>query len=138
MQKFFGFAKKNKKNMGDKEYFFTKLELKDLIENVVDKYDGKSIKQFEIIDLKLTQIEKQTTKTNGRVTDLEKKVFEMEKDGVGRALTCPYIDKINETIENSVTTKTLKKAIIQVITIVGIFFTILFGLLRLLIESGRL
>lgn len=119
-------------------------ELKEILESSVNNtFDNR----LEIINYKLDAIGLQTTRTNGRVNDLEDKVDELEKDGIKRLLTCPQkesfvsIEKdINELKENSIKTGTIKGMVLKSITIAGIFFTILFGfifgVLKVLVDAG--
>ena len=48
----------------------------------------------------LNRIELQTIKTNGRVTDLEKKASQIELHEVEHIVTCPQIEIINELKED--------------------------------------
>ena len=48
----------------------------------------------------LNRIELQTIKTNGRVTDLEKKTSQIELHEVEHMVTCPQIEIINELKED--------------------------------------
>lgn len=117
-------------------YEFNKNELLNLVDDVIKKYDSKSSNYNEVINYKLDSIENQTTRTNGRLTELERKVQEIEKDGAHRIATCPQADIIARLHENSITVNTMKKLVIRGITIAGIFFTILFGLLRLIMNGN--
>lgn len=139
-------------------------DLKNLLENAVNNtFDNR----LEIINYKLDAIETQTTRTNGRVTDLEDKVDELEKDGIRRLTTCPQketfdtiqkdINELNdntvkkvdfgqietdisELTEKTIKSGTIKSLVLKGITITGVFFTILFGLifgiLRVLTDVG--
>lgn len=117
-------------------YEFNKNELLNLVDDIIKKYDSKSSNYNEVINYKLDSIENQTTRTNGRLTELERKVQEIEKDGAHRIATCPQADIISKLVENSITVNTMKKLVIRGITIAGIFFTILFALLRLIMNEN--
>jgi hypothetical protein len=118
------------------EHVFTNEELKDLMKNVIENYHQTNSNRYEIINYKLDSIESQTTKTNGRLTDVEKKVADLELDAAKRILTCPQEAKIKELIETSTSTSAMRKLVIRGITIAGVFFAILFSLLKLLVEGG--
>lgn len=52
--------------------------------------------EFTNVHDKLESIEEQTTKTNGRVTDLEKVTHVLDKDALQHATTCPQIKTISD------------------------------------------
>ncbi len=119
----------NKHNLTDEE-------LKKIINRVIETYQESNSNRYEIINYKLDSIETQTTKSNGRLVEVEKKVNDLEIDNAKRILTCPQEEKIKQLMETSMSTSVMRKIVIRGITIAGIFFAILFGLLRLLIEGG--
>lgn len=122
--------------MEDKSFRFDRKELIKFVDDVIDSYSKKTSGQYEIINFKLDAIENQTTRTNGRLGELEKRVLDIEKDNIGRILTCPQSETINELVSNSISVKTMKKIVVQAVVFAGIFFTILFGLIRLLFFDG--
>ncbi len=124
--------------MGDKnkDYDFTKEELMKFVDGVIDRYESKSSKEYEIINYKLDSIEAQTTRTNGRLTDLENRVKDIEIEKGGRISTCPYSETIKKLSEDSITVNAIKRMLIQGIVIAGLFFTILFGILRLIMNES--
>lgn len=115
-------------------------ELKKILKGAVNEtFDNR----LEIINYKLDAIESQTTRTNGRVTDLESKVNELERDGIRRLVTCPQQetfdafeyeiseikDNTNEINGRLIESSAIKNLMLKSITIAGVFFTILFGLI---------
>lgn len=70
--------------------------------------DVQNIKFEKIFD-KLDSIETQTTKTNGRVTKLEDKVFELEKRDLTHINNCPQTVKIEKINEELLEYKMIKK-----------------------------
>ena len=62
-------------------------DIKDFIES-----------KFEVVNSKLTVIETQTTKTNGRVTRLEDKVVDMDKEISKNARYTNLFNKIMEKV----------------------------------------
>jgi len=136
--------KSNKKNTNTENINISTEDLKKLLENAVDAtFKGR----FEVINYKLDAIETQTTRTNGRVTDLEGKVDELERDGIRRLNTCPQKEtfemignQIDGLKEKTIESRTIENLILKTVTIAGIFFTILFGLifgiLRVLGDTG--
>jgi len=58
-----------------------------------------------LITEKLEKIEKQTTKTNGRVTDLEGFKIEAQRVIDTREINCPVVDMLESKIENALTNK---------------------------------
>jgi len=82
---------------------------------------------FHNVDDRLGKIETQTTKTNGRVTDLEKKELT-------HIIDCPQAPKIRILEDNQLSNKSVKKWIItsvgvaaSITGIVFIFLKIFFG-----------
>lgn len=70
--------------------------LTDLFE---EKFKGLHIKmdaEFTVINTQLTQIKEQTTKTNGRVSELEPKVQELQLREVTHYTECPNVKKIDD------------------------------------------
>lgn len=122
--------------------------------------------QFEIIDYKLDAIEKQTTRTNGRVTDVEKqtiqtndKVKDIERDienmkGKNNIhfVSCPNtskIEKLNKYIRKYPRaddmielkkrvnqSKIINKFLTKFLWAIGIIASIIYGLIRLFVEGG--
>lgn len=68
----------------------TALVLKSHSENVELYLKGK----FEVIEVKLDNIEKQTTKTNGRVTANETEIQKLKEVNIGHVMNCPNTAKI--------------------------------------------
>lgn len=57
----------------------------------------------------LLRIETQTTKTNGRVSSLEVKIWELEKDEVTHILNCPNVPKIEALEKENLEIRVIKK-----------------------------
>jgi len=57
-----------------------KEEFKEFITMTIQGSNAKLESQFDVIYLKLNNIEEQTKKTNGRVNKLEEKIILVEKD----------------------------------------------------------
>lgn len=81
--------------------------LSDLIEEKLKGIKRDVNNGFRNLNLKLDnqktdlkRIEFQTIKTNGRVTDLEKKTSQIELHEVEHMITCPQIEIINELRED--------------------------------------
>ena len=123
-------------NDKNKKYYFTDEELRKMMEGVVEKYHKLNADPLEIINYKLDAIELQTTKTNSRLTKVEDQVKDLEFSDATRIVSCPQASKIDQLIESSISTKTIKNIVIRGIVIAGIFFTILFGILRVFFDGG--
>ena len=65
--------------------------------------------QFDAVHDKLDAIEKQTTKTNGRVTELESKVVDVEKDILTHPINCNQAAEIKEIRKDLEEYRMLKK-----------------------------
>ena len=65
--------------------------------------------QFKAVHDRLDAIEKQTIKTNGRVTDLEKDMFKIRLEDKENYTTCPNTSKIDKMNEDLMEYKMTKK-----------------------------
>ena len=98
--------------------------------DIIEILDGR----LETVNIKLDFIKEQTTRTNGRVTEVERKVHDMEVGDAARYTSCPQLNRI-QAIESAVIShQEMKKLVIKGISIAGIFFTILFGLVTLILR----
>lgn len=79
--------------------------LTDILSGHVEKIDG----QYRVIRSQLSAIEIQTTKTNGRVTDLESKVVNVEKDLLTHPVNCNQVNEIKEIRKDLEEYRMLKK-----------------------------
>ena len=66
--------------------------LTDILSGQVQKIEG----QYRVIQSQLSSIEIQTTRTNGRVTELESKVDKVEKDLLTHPINCNQASEIIE------------------------------------------
>lgn len=105
--------------------------LEDIFENKLSKIDSK----FDIINYKLDQIEKQTTKTNGRVTELEKKINVVENQESTHVMRCPNIKRIESLEKESISTNSIKRFTLIAIGLTGTAMTILFALYKMITGS---
>lgn len=84
--------------------------------------------QFEIVHDRLELIKEQTTKTNGRVTELEKEVDGLHEKLVMHPLECSKAKEISELKEDLIEYKFFKRypkltAVILAIFAIGIFIS---------------
>lgn len=87
----------------DKEYFEV------FLGGFLKEINGK----FDVITNELGHIKEQTTKTNGRVTSLEKKPEH-------NALNCPWSNTISDLVDNQKAYDAIKKWKVAAITMAGI------------------
>lgn len=66
--------------------------LKDILSGNLQKIEG----QYRVIQSQLSSIEIQTTKTNGRVSILENKVEQVEKDILTHPIKCTQVKEISD------------------------------------------
>jgi len=100
----------------DKEYFEV------FLGGFLKEINGK----FDVITNELGHIKEQTTKTNGRVTSLEKKPEH-------NALNCPWSNTINDLVDNQKASDAIKKWKGRAIAASGIIVGIIVGVLGTLI-----
>ena len=79
--------------------------LTDILSGHVEKIDG----QYRVIRAQLSAIEVQTTKTNGRVSELEIKVVDVEKKLLTLPLNCNQAGEIKEIKKDLEEYRMLKK-----------------------------
>jgi hypothetical protein len=77
---------------------------------------------FHNVDDRLDKIEKQTTLTNGRVTELEKKE-------IGHIINCPQAAKVRKLEDTQLSSQTIRKWVVTSIGVAvgltGIVFTVI-------------
>jgi len=79
--------------------------LTDILSGHVEKIDG----QYRVIQAQLSSIEIQTTKTNGRVTELESQVIQVEKDLLTHPINCNLTNEVREIKKDLEEYRMLKK-----------------------------
>lgn len=113
-------------------------EINQILDAKLETFNAQNKGLFDVINTKLDYIKEQTTKTNSRVIKLEEKDVERDIYMASRKLSCPQEERIDQLVVNSIQVKELRGFMIKTVTIAGIFFTILFGLIRVIIESDHL
>lgn len=77
----------------------------DILSGHVEKIDG----QYRVILAQLSSIEIQTTKTNGRVSELESKIVEVEKDILTHPMNCNIAEEVKDIKKDLEEYRMLKK-----------------------------
>ena len=93
--------------------------LNDILSGHLQKIEG----QYRVIQSQLSSIEIQTTRTNGRVTELESKVDKVEKDIITHPINCNQvgeIKKIREDLEEYRFFKKYPKVFIGIILVAAV------------------
>ena len=94
-------------------------EFQELIHNVNEENKATIENKFNVIDIKLSHILEQTTKTNGRVTALEKDVNALKINEINHIINCPIKPKL-EVIEKEVNKSTnVKSFLIKTVAVTG-------------------
>jgi len=96
----------------------------------IDSNANINNEHFKNITDVLSRIEKQTTKTNSKVTNNEGRIHQLELDDRNHLLNCPQkdkIDKINKDLETLRVFEKYPKIFVVGIVVIGIF-TVLSGL----------
>lgn len=84
-------------------------EYKELLDIKFSHLLEKMEDNFTIVHTKLSSIDEQVKKTNGRVTKLEKDVVNIEKRDLTHILNCPQTQKINDINDQLMEYKIIKK-----------------------------
>lgn len=84
-------------------------EYKELLDNKFEHLLSKMQDNFTIINTKLTSIDEQVKKTNGRVTVVEKDITELEKKEIKHFVNCPQAKKIGEIEDELMEYRVFKK-----------------------------
>lgn len=109
-----------------------KTEIRELITDLLNIHSEKIEGKFNLIDEKLERIELQTTKTNGRVTRLESVVVDIQIKDKEHIINCPIKERVNNLETETITTKTIRKMIIQGFTLAGVIAAIIYGLIEII------
>ena len=74
-------------------------EIRQMLIDILSGQTEEMKGRYNVIHANLTQIKEQTTKTNGRVSSLEKKVDSLERNDIEHLIKCPQLVRIsnNET-----------------------------------------
>jgi peptidoglycan hydrolase CwlO-like protein len=94
--------------------------------------------KLEVIDYKLDTIFEQTKKTNGRVTQLEKKTNDLDLTDKLHVASCPQIKKIETMQKELDNQKNIKNWLIKAMGVIGGMLGLLFSLDKIFgIFSGK-
>ena len=64
---------------------------------------------MKVINMKLDAIIVQTTKTNGGLSDANKKIEELEKKEIAHIIDCPQTERVRALEDNQLSQKSIKK-----------------------------
>lgn len=114
-----------------------KMEMKDMMEELLQSYISHVNSKFEIIDHKLDAIETQTKRTNGRLTKAEENIVDLkisEKTHDNNHVnSCPHKDKIRRLEDSQLTNITVKRFLKQMVGIISLVVGIAVGIISLVI-----
>ena len=114
-----------------------KMEIKDMMEELLQSYSNQVNSKFEIIDYKLDSIETQTKRTNGRLINAEQKITNLEvlekTHDVNHINVCPNITKIRALEDSQLTNVTIKKFLKQAVAMISLIVGIAVGVISLVI-----
>jgi hypothetical protein len=101
-------------------------DYRQYLEEKFSKFELLIEDRFTNLDIKLNSIHEQTSKTNGRVTNLELKTFNLEKADIQHTITCPQAPRL-KTIEDKLNRSAainmwLLRALGIAASLVGIFY----------------
>ena len=102
-----------------------KTEIREMMQEGIDKIEVRTDNKFEIIHLKLEQILEQTTKHNNRMSKAESRLNSVEKNEITHELNCPMIEKVRALEDDNLTNKGVKKVVSRSVAITGGGMTII-------------
>ena len=109
-------------------------EIKEILAEVLEVHAAKMNGKFKLMHQKLITIERQTTKTNGRVTDLEKDTQALREADIEHLLNCPMSDRIKNIeislIGREAIKKYVKRTAVMTSIIIGAALTVFDLILR--------
>jgi hypothetical protein len=109
--------------------------IREMFTDVLATHSAVLNGEFKVIKTELSSIKIQTTKTNGRVTSLEKEVGEIKLEEVQHIINCPNTQRIGTLEKSDVSRKSVLKFISISIGItlgvIGIVFTIMTFIIKL-------
>jgi hypothetical protein len=94
-------------------------ELKQILSDKLEENRALIESKFEIIELKLNNIQEQTTKTNGRVTALENEMIIVQKNEIKHNLACPQLPIIRDLQRENDNQKSIKNFFIKSLAVIG-------------------
>ena len=127
-----------------------KKDFQELFQLYLTNINGQMNSKFDIIDLKLDNIQTQVTKANGRTSKLEDSVADalrerdvnrqFQKDSNHKInnkieehhLQCPNSKRIETLEKESVSNEFFRKKMIQIVMITGVVSGVIFGFLKLI------
>lgn len=84
-------------------------EDKEFLNSILETHSARIDGKFDVINNKLDNIEKQTTKTNGRVSKLEENVQVLNIKDQNHIMYCPQQNRIKTLEDEQISSKSIKK-----------------------------
>jgi predicted nuclease with TOPRIM domain len=109
-------------------------ELKEAIKEAIEQHSGNVNSIFKIIDVKLDSIKSETSKTNGRVTQLEHEVSTLKNAELSHLVKCPNTEKIINLEKMEVGRKAVSSFTWKQVTLGGVIAGLILTLAQLLIK----
>ena len=106
-------------------------EERDLINEKFTGVFGRLDSNFELLHQKLTAIEEQTKKTNGRVNALEEKTRLLELQNATHDSMCPQIPAIKKLQEDVNKVKTVKNFILGALAVIASASAIVYTFIKI-------
>ena len=90
-----------------------------LISNAMKVKDAEHEANYKLIDFKLGTILEQTTKHNERMTKVEERCDNIEKNEIAHIIECPQVEKVRALEDTALSQKSIKKWIVGSVGITG-------------------
>lgn len=108
-------------------------EMRQMLTDVLSGHTEEMKGRFNVLHANLVRIEEQTTKTNGRVTMLEKQMNQLELDESQHVMKCPNASRIKAMEDNEISRKAIMKFIVVGAAVAGGGGGLVFSILKFLL-----
>ena len=107
-------------------------DLRSIVKDILTSEHARTEAKFDLITFKLDQIHAETSKTNGRVTRLEQKVIDLDKEDAeqkNHVYTCPVNLRVKKLEDKNLGELSIKNWLMAAfgiaVTIIGVIITVI-------------
>ena len=107
-------------------------EVKEMLHDILAGHSAKIESTYSIIDVKLNNIQEQTSKTNGRVTKLEDAVKTLQINDNNHIINCPQAPKLQKLQQDVDSVKNVKNFLIGSVAFIGVVVGIIYSIIKII------